>query len=91
MIAKINGRVMEKNENVYGEGKEAKTYYSFLLYQKGETELIDVKCTDKQFANIKEGTEVEILVKANAYKDRYGDGANLSARMYTPKTVKKAS
>ncbi len=57
MKTTVKGIVMEKNKRTSKDGQN--TYFSFNIFQKGETDLLVIKCSEQQFAGIKEGETVQ--------------------------------
>lgn len=71
MKAKLNGKVLMKEVNTYGNGDEAKDYHSFLLFVGGQ-ENASVSCSKDVFDKIKEGQDMEIFVDVSA-RVSYGE------------------
>lgn len=80
MRATIEGKVLAKaiqepNPNFAREN--AKTKYIVAIHQPGELEPAKVDCTAEQYQKYKEGADVSIPVKINAWKTEKAHGLSV--------------
>lgn len=74
MEAIIKGTIMAKEITPWEVDGKTGNSYTYDLYQKGQLELVRVKCKEKEHGAIKEGSNVEVLVDVDA-KASYGNAS----------------
>lgn len=79
MKVKLTGQIIGKSEKESADKK--KKYYSLVMYQAGDTDVIEINCNDKQYETIKESTTITAEVYVKPVTDNFTKAAKLYVKM----------